>query len=72
MLEDKDGWHHVDASDMWKCPECNEWSSYVDWDETTVACDDCGEHDARRCPKCDEVFDLVWGSKRIAEATFGV
>jgi hypothetical protein len=72
MQEDKNGWHHVGPSEKWKCPECNKWSGYADWLETFVECDDCGEHDARICPKCDAVFDIVWGSKRIAKATFGV
>lgn len=43
-----------------KCPECGEWSSHKEWKETSVYCEDCGEHAAMRCSRCDEVFDHVW------------
>jgi hypothetical protein len=65
---DKNGWHDIPARLKWKCPECNEWSPYDAWEETIVGCEDCGEHDARECPVCNEVFDIVWGAARIAKA----
>jgi len=42
------------------CPECNEWSSHYDWEESETYCDICGSHVAMVCPKCGEVFDSVF------------
>jgi len=42
-----------------KCQFCGKLSDNQDWEETTIFCEDCGEHPAIRCPKCDEVVDLV-------------
>jgi primosomal protein N' len=68
MKDDKEGWWNVSESEKWCCPECKEWSSYTEWDEATAPCEDCGEHEARVCPNCGEVYDHVYGSDRIAEA----
>lgn len=43
-----------------KCPECGEWSSHKEWKETSVHCEDCGEHIAMKCPNCGEDFDPVF------------
>ena len=42
------------------CPECGIVSMVSEWKETTVGCEDCGEHDALECPECEERFDNVW------------
>lgn len=66
MEEDKEhGWWDAPAGTHWKCPECGETSPIEDWKECESFCDDCGSHDGRMCPKCDEVFDHVWGSEKI-------
>lgn len=39
------------------CPECKEYSHWQDWAITEVGCEDCGTHDALRCPECEETFD---------------
>lgn len=44
-----------------KCPKCG----FVETDEekfidTTVPCEDCGEHSGIQCPRCDELYDHVW------------
>ena len=43
-----------------KCPSCNEWASHKKWKETSVHCEDCGEHLAMNCPNCNEDFDHVY------------
>ena len=65
-IEDIKGWWEIspkenlqDGCEL-KCPECGEWSSHKEWKETSVYCEDCGEHMAMRCPHCDEDFDHVW------------
>jgi len=42
-----------------KCPECGEWSCHKKWEQTYVPCEDCGEHMAIMCPKCEEDFDTI-------------
>ncbi len=58
----------VTAEGSWRCPECGESSPVADWREMGVACDSCGDHDGRECPKCGEVFDHVFGAEKLAEA----
>jgi len=65
MKEDESGWYGAPAGKHWLCPECNNKSPIADWRETEVPCEDCGEHNARICPKCGESFDHVWGADRI-------
>ena len=43
-----------------KCPECGEWSFHTEWRATEVYCEDCGTHEAMRCPKCQDDIDNVW------------
>jgi DNA-directed RNA polymerase subunit RPC12/RpoP len=43
-----------------KCNECGAWSPHVEWAETEVYCEDCGEHAAIECPKCGMSHDHVW------------
>jgi hypothetical protein len=64
------GWGDVPltADLMWKCPECGEKSPIEDWYETEVYCEMCGDHDARGCPKCDELYDHVWGEESLVNA----
>jgi len=64
-----EGWWDVEAHEAWTCPECGATTPANDWRETSVGCEDCGEHDARECPACEERFDHVWGSRRIEDAT---
>jgi hypothetical protein len=66
--EDRDGWWDVPAATNWTCPECGQTSPVEEWVECEPGCEDCGSHDGRRCPRCDETFDHVWGSTKIAEA----
>lgn len=42
-----------------RCPECGVWTFYEEWAQTEVGCEDCGSHDALKCPKCGECFDHV-------------
>ncbi len=63
IIDDMDSWNFepelVEGCEI-ECPECNEYSIYSDWSMASVPCEDCGEHSAIRCPKCDTVFDHVW------------
>lgn len=49
------------------CPECKEWSPQKDWVETEVACEDCGSHEAYKCPKCGEPIDIVYNDLKERE-----
>lgn len=69
--EDEQGWWDVPAATGWTCPECHVTSPTKDWADRPTYCEDCGEHDGRACPACDEVFDHVWGAPKIAEAMRG-
>jgi hypothetical protein len=69
MKGDETGWWDVEAHDTWTCPECLQSSPAVEWLECEVDCEDCGSHEARKCPNCDEAFDHVWGSSRIEQTT---
>lgn len=44
-----------------RCPDCKEWSPLAEWNESEVFCEDCGDHAAMQCPKCEERFDHVHG-----------
>lgn len=65
MKEDEEGWHDIGARQRWFCPECKKWSATAEWEELSVPCDLCGDHEGRGCPECGERFDHVWGSDRI-------
>ncbi len=42
------------------CPECGHVTMISEWQETTIGCEDCGDHSAIECPNCEERFDNVW------------
>jgi Zn finger protein HypA/HybF involved in hydrogenase expression len=67
--QNSDGWWYVTPHEFWTCPECHAVTPANEWEEAVVACEDCGSHDARRCPNCGERFDHVWGSREIEEAS---
>ena len=69
MKEDRDGWWDVNAHSHWRCPDCKELSPVEEWEEREIGCEDCGSHDGRKCPRCGEYFDHVWGAEKIEEAT---
>lgn len=41
------------------CKQCGAWSPEGAWTGAAVYCEDCGEHEAVRCPACDHVVDTV-------------
>ena len=45
-----------------QCPACHNWYPENEWEKTEVDCEDCGSHEALRCPNlvCDEVFDTIY------------
>jgi len=45
---------------MPECPHCMKTSPLDEFDETEIGCEDCGSHEALKCPKCDELIDLVY------------
>lgn len=65
------GWGAAPPGLSWRCPEtdCRVLSPIADWDASETYCEDCGEHDARRCPACGESCDAVWEDRLIADAT---
>lgn len=71
------GWWDAPAGKVWTCPPptgswddgCGKTSLIVEWAVCEPYCEDCGEHDGRRCPRCGASWDHVWGSGQIAEAT---
>ena len=43
------------------CTLCDRVSLNDLWKDCTIYCEDCGgEHQAIRCPECDEAVDLVF------------
>ena len=66
-VQDKDGWFDNTPRTHWICPECGVSSPVEDWEECEVYCEDCGSHEARSCPNCDERFDAVWGGAKLAD-----
>lgn len=64
-----DGWCEAPAADLWRCPGCRQLTDPDLWEETKVGCEDCGMHDAMRCPECGECFDRVWCQEKIAKTT---
>lgn len=47
------------ADDLVECPKCLSYSPLRDYEESSVECEDCGDHWAIRCPQCDECTDHV-------------
>jgi hypothetical protein len=56
------------ANPVWRCPECGKTSPVADWADRPVGCQECGEHEGRKCPECAEVFDHIWGDATLAES----
>jgi len=52
----------VDEDSLVLCSECQEASPLREWKEDTVYCEDCGDHLAMGCPRCDYLFDHVFAS----------
>lgn len=48
-----------------RCPECKDWSKYSEWRIGNVGCQDCGDHTALVCPRCDEPTDHVWSEDKF-------
>lgn len=69
MDKDRQGWWQVGAYAQWMCPECEKLSLVQDWDEVEDFGEDCTRHNSRRCPRCQAVFDYLWGPGRIERAT---
>ena len=67
-LENKEWWGVSTEYGVWKCPECNVISKVEDWEECRPGCEDCGEHDGRKCPNCNAVFDHVYGTRDLMES----
>jgi predicted amidophosphoribosyltransferase len=51
------------------CPECHAAVPRIEWINTSVGCEDCGDHPAIECPECGEDFDHVWGARRFDKET---
>ena len=45
-----------------KCPECKYelTEEEASKDDCWVGCEDCGEHPAVKCPKCEELIDVIY------------
>ena len=63
------GWWGVKGRPTWICPKCNNPSSFLLWKALRAECEDCGDHDARQCPKCKQIFDHCGGDFLIENAT---
>ena len=50
-----------------RCRECGEFSPLTEWEEGSVDCECCGDHDAMVCPACGECEDHVYSSYRPME-----
>jgi len=68
MESDRTGWWDVGTHDLWTCPECEKVSPVEDWEECEVYCENCGDHEGRKCPLCGEAFEHVWGASKIEKA----
>lgn len=64
-IDETEGWGGVPAALNWTCPECKVTTATAAWQETSLYCEDCGEHDGRECPNCGHVFDYVWNTALI-------
>lgn len=42
-----------------QCQECAVFSPLAEWEEDSVYCEACGDHDALVCPRCGEYHDYV-------------
>ena len=49
------------------CHECKKWGKKDRWRETMVGCEDCGDHDAKQCPHCEEAIDEVFHDFRLVD-----
>lgn len=65
MKEDENGWWDAPAAKIWICPRCKQKSPVEQWREVEPYCEDCGSHDGRKCPLCEEWFDHVFDSETI-------
>lgn len=43
-----------------ECPECCNYSPIEAWEDVSVECDVCGDHDGIICPICDEIVDYAF------------
>ena len=41
------------------CPKCEKYTKLEFWETANSPCEDCGDHDAIKCPKCGERFDML-------------
>lgn len=64
--KDAFGGEYVDEAII--CPECGETSPIEEWIDCEVGCEMCGDHEAIKCPRCEERFEMVWGYEKIEAA----
>lgn len=50
----------VEEDSLILCSECKEASPLREWTEGSVFCEDCGDHLAMECPRCEWRFDHVY------------
>lgn len=48
--------------DWLKCDECAHVFFCEDTSQHEVYCEECGEHFAGKCPKCDNLVDIVFNT----------
>ncbi len=69
----ENGWWDIPAGlIIWICPSCSTGTWGTRWKALDVYCEDCGDHDGRKCPECGEVFDHVWGAEEIRKKSLNV
>jgi hypothetical protein len=63
--------NHLNVGALYLCEDCDRYyeesyrSSYITHDGNTI-CEDCYEQNYRRCPDCDEIFnlaDMFWSER---------
>ena len=63
-LSDANFWfnfsHEIDEKSEIECSECKEYSNIQQWTDGYAYCEDCGDHNAIVCPKCDWPIDHIW------------
>lgn len=57
-----------------RCPNdaCNSLLKVEDWIDSSVGCEDCGDHYAIECPVCGKRFDHILDGYAVEDANHNI